>query len=68
MNPPARESRPKDHQRTDHDHRGFMDMFFGVMVHAGRAIERQIGQAEHVEGGQKRADGGHAVQHDSDDA
>ena len=38
-------------------------MFFGVVVHAGLAVERQIRQTKHVERGQKSADGGHAVQY-----
>ncbi len=51
----------QDHQGTDHDHRRFMDVRFRVMVHAGFSVEGQIGQAEHIERGQKRSDRGHAV-------
>ena len=37
-------------------------MFLRMMVHTRRAIKGQIHQAEHVEGGQERADSSHAIQ------
>ena len=48
-------------QRPDHNRRRLMDVRSRVMIHTRVAVERQIGQAEHVKRRQKRADRPHAV-------
>jgi hypothetical protein len=61
--PPGERQDAQYHQRSDHDDRRFMDMFFGVVVHAGFAVKSQIGEPEHIKGGQQRADGSHGIEH-----